>query len=512
MQMQQNTATAAPSTRPTERRATERREAPTRYDNIGRMLISGMWRPGRSTTVAQDTDPYSGERLIEIALANAQDVDDAYYTAERAQPAWAAVLPQERRAVLERAARILRQRKAEVVDWLIHESGSTRTKANLELQLAELYLLEAANYPFHMEGRMLPASVRGKDSHVYRQPVGVVGVISPWNFPLQLSLRSVAPALAVGNTVVLKPASDTPVTGGLLIGRIFEEAGLPLEVLNVIVGESSEIGDAFIEHPVPRVISFTGSTSVGQHIAERAGRFVKRVALELGGNTPFIVLDDADLDRAVDAAVAGKFLHQGQICLAINRILVDERLRDEFTRRYVERVAALKVGDPSDIETDIGPIINRSQLDRIQRLVDDSTRLGARVLLRGSARGLVLDPIVLDDVSSDMPVAAEEIFGPVAPILTFANEDEAIGIANGTDYGLSSAVFSRDTGRGIRVAKRIEAGMTHVNDWPVNDEANTAFGGEKYSGIGRFGGEWAIQEFTTDHWISVQEQRRNYPM
>jgi aldehyde dehydrogenase (NAD+) len=263
---------------------------------------------------------------------------------------------------------------------------------------------------------------------------------------------------------------------------------------------------------VPRVISFTGSTAVGRRIAEHAGRFVKRVCLELGGNAPFIVLDDADLDRAVDAAVAGKFLHQGQICLAINRILVDERLHDEFVRRFLERVAALKVGNPANLHTDIGPLINRAQLDRILQYVEDSIRLGARVLLRGKVEGLVLDPIVLDDVTNAMPVAEEELFGPVAPILTFADEEEAIMIANDTDYGLASAVFTRDAERGVRVAKRLQVGMTHVNDWPVNDEPNTAFGGEKMSGYGRFGGEWAIQEFTTDHWISVQELPRSYPL
>jgi aldehyde dehydrogenase (NAD+) len=500
------TATATPS------ESTDARQTPSVYDDVTRMPIGGVWRTGGSGKVLADRDPFAGDTLAEIVQANARDVEEAYETAARAQPGWAAAAPQHRRALLMRAAEIVEQRREEIVGWIVQESGSTLAKAYFEWDLVYLALLEAAGYPFHTEGRMLPASVRGKDSHVYRRPAGVVGVISPWNFPLQLAVRSVAPALAVGNTVVLKPASDTPVTGGLLLARIFEEAGLPLEVLNVVVASGGEIGDAFIDHPVPRVISFTGSTPVGRRIAERAGRLVKRVCLELGGNCPFIVLEDADLERAVDAAVAGKFLHQGQICIAINRILVDERLHDEFVERFLERTSALKVGDPSALDTDLGPIINRTQLSAILQKVEDTVRLGATVRLRDTPHDLLLPPIVLDDVTNDMPAAREEVFGPVASILTFNGEEQAIRIANDTDYGLSSAVFTRDTGRGIAVAKRIQAGMTHVNDWPVNDEPNTAFGGEKDSGIGRFGGEWAIREFTTDHWISVQELPRGYPL
>jgi aldehyde dehydrogenase (NAD+) len=506
MDTQSGTATAAPSL------TTDQQQAPAAYDGIARMLIGGVWRPGRSGRVAEDRDPYSGETLAEIALANIRDVEDAYEAAARAQPAWAAVLPQERGELMERAAAVAEHRREEIVSWLVQESGSTLAKAYFEWDLVHRGLLEAASFPFHCEGRLLPASIRGKDSHVYRQPVGVVGVISPWNFPLHLTARSVAPALAVGDAVVLKPASDTPVTGGLLLARILEEAGLPPEVLSVVVGSGQDIGDAFVDHPIPRVISFTGSTAVGRRIGERAGRLVKRVCLELGGNTPFIVLDDADLELAVAAAVAGKFLHQGQICLAINRILVDERRHDEFVEMFLERVAALKVGNPAEVDTDLGPIINEIQLAAILRKVEETVRQGATVRLRDQPRGLLLPPIVLDDVTNDMPAAHEEVFGPVASILSFPDEEAAIRFANDTEYGLSSAVFTRDTGRGVRVAKRLQAGMTHVNDWPVNDEASTAFGGEKDSGIGRFGGEWAIREFTTDHWISVQELPRGYPL
>lgn len=485
---------------------------PTPYDGFDKMPIGGAWRAGRSGKRAADRDPYTGKTLVEIDLGDARDVDEAYRAAEAAQPAWAATLPQERRDVLDRAAAIMERRKQEIVDWLVRESGSTRRKAELEWQFAHLYMFEASAYPFHVEGRVLPAVVLGKENRVYREPVGVVGVISPWNFPLHLSNRSVAPALAVGNAVVLKPASDTPVTGGLLLAKIFEEAGLPQGVLNVVVGAGEDIGDAFIDHPAPRVLSFTGSTPVGRRIGEHAGRNVKRVCLELGGNAPFIVLEDADLDRAVDAAVAGKFMHQGQICLAINRVLVDARLHDEFVRRFVARAASLPVGNPADPDTAIGPIINRSQLDRVLKLVDQTVARGARAVLRGEPQGLVLPPVVLTEVTNDMPAAREEIFGPVAPILRFSGEEEAIRMANDTEYGLSSAVFTRDGERGVCVAKRIRAGMTHVNDWPVDDEPNTAFGGEKASGLGRFGGAWALEEFTTDHWISVQAGPRRYPI
>ncbi|HVH45770.1 MAG TPA: aldehyde dehydrogenase family protein [Labilithrix sp.] len=505
MQHGQQEATIGPPT-------VEPHQGPAPYDGFARMPIAGSWRRGRSGKVVRDHDPYSGDTLLEIPLADARDVDEAYRAAAAVQPRWAAALPQDRRNVLERAARIAEARRDEVVTWLIEESGSTRTKALLEWQLFLDGLHEFASYPFHSEGRILPASIAGKESRVYRQPVGVVGAISPWNFPLQLSMRAVGPALAVGNAVVLKPASDTPVTGGLLIAKIFEEAGLPPGALSVIVGAGEDIGNAFVDHPVPRVIAFTGSTEVGRRIGERAGRHLKRTCLELGGNGPFIVLDDADLDRAVDAAVAGKFLHQGQSCLAINRILVDRKVHDAFLDRFARRVAALRVGDPSDPKTAIGPIINRRQLDGILAKVDGTIARDARVVMRGQVSGLVLSPIVLAGVTNDMPTAREEVFGPVASILRFDGQDEAIKLANDTEYGLSSAVFTRDVERGARLARLIEAGMTHVNDWPVNDEANTAFGGEKASGLGRFGGPWALEEVTTVHWISVQEKARPYPL
>lgn len=360
----------------------------------------------------------------------------------------------------------------------------------------------------------MPTDIPAKEGRVYRKPVGVVGVISPWNWPLHLTTRSLAPALAVGNAAVVKPASDTPVTGGLLLAKIFEEAGLPPGVLNVVVGPGSEIGDAFVDHPVPRVISFNGSTPVGRHIAELAARapILKRVELELGGNGPFVVLDDADVDQAVEAAIFGKFLHQGQICICVNRLIVDERLYDTFVERFAERTKALKVGNPEDPDTMIGPIINEQQLKGLLQRIADARASGARLVAGGEPQGLVLPPHVFADVTNDMPLARNEIFGPIAPVIRARGEDDALRIANDTEHGLSGSVFTRDIERGERFARRLQIGMVHVNDQPVIDLPNSPFGGEKNSGIGRFNGEWAIEAFTTVQWLTVQRAPRRPPL
>lgn len=486
--------------------------APERYGGLDVMPIAGTWRGGSAGRIGADLDPWSGDTLVEIPLADAEDVNEAYRLAHEAQPAWAAQPPAARAEVLRAAAAIFEARRSEIVDWVVRESGGTVAKGELEWGLVRSVLHEAASMAHHVEGRIMPSDVPGKESRVYRRPVGVVAVISPWNFPLQLSARSVAPALAVGNAVVLKPAGDTPVTGGLLLARIFEDAGLPPGVLNVLIGSGGEIGDALVEHPLARMVSFTGSTAVGEGIVRKAG--IKKLALELGGNGPLVVLDDADLDRAVDAAVFGSFFHSGQICMIANRVIVDASVHDEFVERFVDRVGSLKVGDPSDEGTDIGPVINRSQLDGIQDKLARARDEGAEQLLGGDPSGpsgLALPPHVLL-AGNDAATAREEVFGPVITIIRAAGEDDALRIANDTEYGLSSAVFTDDAHRGVRFALGVEAGMTHVNDSPVNDDANTAFGGEKASGIGRFGGHWAIEEFTTDHWITIQETQRPFPI
>lgn len=486
---------------------------PAPYSGFENQPIGKQWRAGRSAKRLTDTDPYRGETLLEMALATREDVDEAYSTASAAQAAWAATSPAERAQVMHNAVQIFDARREEILSWLIREAGSTRLKANVEWASARAVTLEAASFPYRVEGRILVSDIPGKENRVYRRPLGVIGIISPWNFPLQLTQRSLAPALALGNAVVVKPASNTPVTGALLPAKIFEEAGLPAGVLNVTVGSGSEIGDYFVEHCRPRLISFTGSTPVGRGIGRitSGGAHIKRVALELGGNSPFVVLDDANVDHAVRAALFGRFLHQGQICMSVNRIIVDERLHDEFVERFVAGASQLKIGDPNDIETVIGPIIDKGQLEGILKRIAETKREGARMVLGGEPTGQVLPPHVFTEVSPESPAVREEWFGPVVPILRARDEADALRLANDTEYGLSSAVFSGDLERGVCFARQIEAGMTHVNDMSVGDEPHAPFGGEKNSGLGRFGGDWIIEELTAPHWISVQHRPRKYP-
>lgn len=485
-------------------------QAGQRYSGLDAVFIGGAWREGRSGKRKADHSPWTGEVLLESSLATTQDVDEAYQLAARAQPEWWALPPQERAAVLERAIELMDRRKDEIVDWIVREAGGTQAKARLEWMLARAITKEAASFPSRMNGEILPSSIPHMESRVYRNPLGVVTVISPFNFPWHLSMRSVAPALACGNAVVLKPASDTPVTGGTLLGKLFEEAGIPKGVFQVIVGAGRDIGDSIVDHPIPRMLSFTGSTKVGQHLGEICGRRIMKASLELGGNAPMVIFDDSDLDQAVDAAIFGSFSHQGQICMATNRLLVQRPIYDAFVDRFVARAKELVVGDAGNPETMIGPIINQRQVDAILDRVERTKKAGAQVALEGRTNGLVIPPIVLVGVTNDMPCAAEENFGPVAPILGFGSDEEGIAIANDTDAGLSAAVFSSDRARAEWAASRIEAGMVHINNASVNDEPNTAFGGVKHSGLGRFGGRWALDEFTEAKWISVMLQPREF--
>lgn len=472
---------------------------------VDTQFIAGAWREGRSERVNTDTNPFDDSVVAQIRQASAEDLDEAYRAAEAAQPEWAATAPSERARIIRRAGDLLEERREEIVSWLVKEGGATQIKANAEVSLAVGITTEAASFPTRVHGTIHPSNTPNREMRVYRKPVGVVGVISPWNFPLHLSQRSVAPALALGNAVVIKPASDTPVTGGLLIARIFEEAGLPAGVLSVVVGAGSEIGDAFVAHPVPRLISFTGSTPVGQNVGKIAtgGEHLKKVSLELGGNAPLVVLDDADIDAAVGQAVPGTFLHSGQICMSVNRIIVQAPVYDEFVEKFTSAAQSVPFGDPSGEGTLVGPVVNDSQLEGLKQKIAGAKEAGARVAVGGEITGRVVPPHVFADVTPEMEIAREEIFGPMVAILKADDEAHALQLANDHVYGLSSAVFTQDLDRGVRFAQQVKAGMTFVNEMTVQDEAHVAFGGERNSGLGRFNGEWAIEEFTTAHTIGV---------
>ena len=482
----------------------------TKYKDLNLNYIAGTWREGKSKSTIDNKNPYTQETIFTIAAANKDDVDEAYEASAKAQKEWAQTTPSQKRNVFDKAVAIMLERKDEIKEWIIKESGGTDVKAETEWMIAMESLRFSSSYPYEINGKIFPSIVPGKESRMYRKPLGVITVISPWNFALNLSMRSVAPALATGNGVVLKPAGFTPATGATLLAKIFEEAGLPKGLFNVILGKGSEIGDYIVEHPTSKLVSFTGSTPVGRGIAQKAGGQFKKLSLELGGNNAFIVLDDADIDLAVEAAVFGKFMHQGQICMGINRILIDDKVYDEFTEKFIAKVKALKVGDPSKEGTSVGPVIDESQTKGIVEMIDKAIENGAKLETERKVEGNIIHPVVFTNVTNDMDIAQHEIFGPVALLIKFNGDEEAIKFANNTDLGLSGAVHSANTERALYVAQHVETGMMHINDQPVNDDANAVFGGEKNSGVGRFNGEFVKEEFTTAQWITVQHKERDY--
>ncbi|MGW3494033.1 aldehyde dehydrogenase family protein [Streptomyces sp. NPDC001020] len=481
------------------------------FTDLAQQYIGGEWRPGNGSWDIIDVNPYDGEKLASITTATVDEVDEAYRAAEAAQKEWAATNPYLRRAVFEKALRIVEDREAEITDVIIAELGGTRLKAGFELHLVKEFLRESMQWALRSEGKILPSPVDGKENRLYRVPVGVVGVISPFNFPFFLSIKSVAPALALGNAVVLKPHQDTPILGGTLIAKIFEDAGLPGGLLNVLVTDIAEIGDAFLEHPIPKVISFTGSDKVGRHVATVCASHFKRYVLELGGNSALVVLDDADIDYAVDAAVFSRYVHQGQVCMAANRVLVDRSIADEFTGKFVAKVKSLKVGDPRDPQTIIGPVINSAQASAVSGVVEQAIAEGATALVHGTTTDNLVAPSVLTDVPADSALLEQEVFGPVSFLIAFDGQEEAVRIVNETPYGLSGAVHTGDIERGVAFARQIDTGMFHVNDGTVHDEPLVPFGGQKHSGIGRLNGETTIEAFTSQKWISVQHGRSRFP-
>lgn len=468
-------------------------------------IFSDGWREAAGGT-APTTEPATGRTLADVGLATAEDVGRAAATAAAAQPAWAAEIGSARAGVLRRAAQLLSENRGEVERWLIREGGAVRGKAAFEVNLALDELWEAAALPTQPHGHLLPSSEPGRESVARRQPLGVVGVISPWNFPLILSIRTVAPALALGNAVVLKPDLQTAVSGGVLLARLFEAAGLPEGLLHVLPGDA-EPGQALTSDPNIAMIAFTGSTAVGRQVGAEAGRNLKRVSLELGGNNALLVLDDADLEIASSAGAWGAFLHQGQVCMTAGRHIVLESVVEEYLERLAARAQALSVGNPDTDEVALGPLINSTQVARVQRIVADTVSAGAEVRAGGSAEGLFHQPTVLAGVTDAMPAFREEIFGPVAPVISVRDEEEAIAVANDTDYGLVAAIQTGSKARGLEIASRLRTGMVHVNDQTLNNDAYAPFGGVGSSGNhSRYGSQSSWDEFTQWQWITSRDQ------
>jgi acyl-CoA reductase-like NAD-dependent aldehyde dehydrogenase len=479
-----------------------------------RLYIGGEWEDAAGGDTYDDRDPYSGDVYARVAAGGPEDANRAVEAAAAAFGEWSQTPPAERQRIFLKAADVLEARGDEVVELLARETGAGFGFGMFQIHFVPGLFRQAAALAYAPLGQVLPSDNPGKMALGIRRPVGVVGAIAPWNAALILSARSIAAPLALGNTVVLKPSEWSPIAGGLLWGEIFSEAGLPAGVLNIVThapGEAGPIGDELVEHPAVRRINFTGSTATGRKLAEAAGRQLKRVLLELGGHNPLIVLGDADLDYAVNAAAFGSFLHQGQICMSTRRIIVERSIADEFSERLAEKTRGLKAGDPKEHDTVIGPLITEQALNTVRARVDEAVSQGAKVLAGGEAVGSAYQATLLAEVPEGSAFAQEETFGPVAAIEIVDGADEAVRRANATSYGLSAAIITSDPDRGFSIAQQLESGIVHVNDQTVADEPQMPFGGVKGSGYGRFGGQAVVDEFTDLRWITVQSGTHPFP-
>ncbi|MPS25627.1 aldehyde dehydrogenase [Pigmentiphaga sp.] len=478
-----------------------------------KLLIDDEDRDATGGATFVRRDPVTGADSTRAAAATVADARAAADAAAAAFPAWAALGPNERRRLLNRAADLLDERTPDFIARMIAETGATRGWAGFNAHLAAGILREAAAMTTQIAGEVIPSDIPGSLAMAVRQPVGVVLGIAPWNAPVILGTRSIAMPLACGNTVVFKVSELCPATHHL-IARTLRDAGLPAGAVNVVSNapdDAPAVVEALIAHPAIRRVNFTGSTRVGRIVAQSAARHLKPVLLELGGKAPLLVLDDADLDAAVDAAAFGAFMNQGQICMSTERLVVDDAIADAFAARLAAKAASLPAGDPRRDDVVLGAVVTPEAIQRIRRLIDDAVSKGARLIAGGNIEGSIMAATVLDRVTPAMEIYGEESFGPVVCIVRVSGTEEAIRVANDSEYGLSSAVFSRDIARAMEVAGRIESGICHINGPTVHDEAQMPFGGVKASGYGRFGGKAGIHEFTELRWITVQTTPRHYP-
>ncbi|QJQ94195.1 MULTISPECIES: aldehyde dehydrogenase [Halomonadaceae] len=478
------------------------------------LLIGGQECPATGNATAIRYNPFSGEAVTEAAAATVEDANRAAEAAHKAFAAWSQTGPGERRAKLLKAAELMESRQQEFIDSMVDETGATLGWAGFNVMVAAGLLRESASLTTQIQGDIIPSNVPHSLAMGVRVPCGVVVGIAPWNAPIILGTRAIAGPLACGNSVILKASEMCPNTHGL-IGRVLIEAGLGDGIVNVIHNgpdNAPEVVAALVEHPAVRRINFTGSTTVGRIIAEKAATQLKPVLLELGGKAPFLVLDDADIDAAVEAAAFGAFFNQGQICMSTERLIVDASVADEFAEKLAVKASTLKAGNPREQDNALGTLVNRESGEKLSALIDDALSKGARLASGGKADGMVMQATLIDGVTEEMRLYREESFGPVVAMIRVNGEEEAIRVANDSEYGLSSAVFTRDSARGLRVAGRIEAGICHINAPTVHDEPQMPFGGVKNSGYGRFGGKAVIDEFTELRWMTLQTGPRHYPI
>lgn len=473
-----------------------------------KIYVSGWVKGGGGTRDV--VSPATGEKLGSIGVASVADVHKASKLAAEAQLSWAATPPEQRAAILRKAGDLFEAHAAEIEEWLVKEAGSIPPKAGLETHTAAAECWEAAALPSHPMGQVLPSNA-DHWSFARRRPAGVVTVIAPFNFPLILSIRSIAPAIALGNTVLFKPDPRTAVGAGAAILRIFEEAGLPAGVFQLVNG-GVEVGEAVVSAPEVRVISFTGSTAAGRKVGELAAQHLKRAHLELGGNNALIILPGVDIAKAASAGAFGSWMHQGQICMTTGRHIVHESVYDEYVAALVEKANHLPVGDPASGQVALGPIIDENQTAKVQAIVDETVKQGGKLLAGGTHEGNYFKPTVLADLKTDMRAWKDEIFGPVAPVLKFKTVEEAVAIAEDSDYGLSIGILG-DVGEAMKIADLVHSGKVHINEQTVADEANIPFGGVGASGTGsRFGGAEAnIEAFTETQWLTVRPDIAPYP-
>jgi acyl-CoA reductase-like NAD-dependent aldehyde dehydrogenase len=478
------------------------------------LLVSDRDLPAADGAVFERLNPITGDVATRAAAASVADAQAAAAAAAAAFPAWSALGPSERRARLAAAADALERRGPDFLAAMAEETGATEAWGRFNVALAAAMMREAAALTTQVKGAIIASDRPGVTAFALRQPVGVVLGVAPWNAPVILGVRAIAAPLACGNTVVLKGSEICP-HAHRLIGEACRDAGLGEGVVNVVSNapaDASRIVEALIAHPTVRRVNFTGSTRVGRQVAELAARHLKPALLELGGKAPLIVLDDADLDEAVAAAAFGAFMNQGQICMSTERLIVDESVADAFAAKLAAKAATLVAGDPRKGRTPLGALVGFDAVERVLGLVRDAVAKGARLIAGGAANGVLMDAAVLDNVTPAMRIYAEESFGPVAAIIRVGGVEEAVRVANDSEYGLAAAVFGRDLGRALSVARRLETGICHVNGPTVHDEAQAPFGGVKASGYGRFGGAAAIHEFTELRWITIGTGPGRYPI